>query len=90
MHKNPHIQVLREYDEDTANYLRLCLFDDKPEKIAKWHKLMEDPIFKHKFNMSLNEQRELAYSRIKISEINSSRQTRLSMSLRPSEMRKIA
>jgi len=65
MHKNPHIQVLREYDEDTANYLRLCLFDDKPEKIAKWHKLMEDPIFKHKLNMSLNEQRELAYSRIK-------------------------
>jgi hypothetical protein len=28
MHKNPNIQVLREYDEEAANYLRLKLFDD--------------------------------------------------------------
>ena len=55
MQKDHHIQVLRDFDEDAATYLRLRLFDDKPEKVAKWHKLMEDPIFRPRFNMSLNE-----------------------------------
>jgi len=34
--------------------LRQKLFDDQPQKVEKWTKLMQDPIFKHKLNLSLN------------------------------------
>ena len=65
MHSDPNIQVLREIDQETANYLRIKLFGDKPEKIEKWHKLLKDPVFKPKYQMTLDEQRDLAYARIK-------------------------
>lgn len=65
MHSNPSIQVLREYDEHTAHYLREILFGDKIEKRAKWSKLFEDKIFGHKYIMPLDDMRTQAYSHIK-------------------------
>ena len=65
MHKDPNIQVLREFDAETAKYLRVKLFGDKPEKIEKWEKLFKDPIFGKKYQLSLDQQRDLAYARIK-------------------------
>jgi acyl-CoA oxidase len=41
------------------------LFNDKKEKIAKWKKIFEDPVFHRKFNLTLDQQRDLAYARIK-------------------------
>lgn len=49
MHQDPNIQALREFDEVTSKYLRLKLFGDKPEKIAKWDKVFDDQVFAHKF-----------------------------------------
>jgi hypothetical protein len=40
MHKDPAIQVLREFDAETSNYLRLKLFGDKVEKLPKWEKVV--------------------------------------------------
>ena len=38
------------------------LFNDKPEKLAKWTKLMEDPVFDHKFDIPLSAMRDRAYA----------------------------
>ena len=54
MHKDPNIQELREYDAETAKYLRVKLFGDKPEKMEKWEKLFKDPIFGKKYQLSLD------------------------------------
>jgi hypothetical protein len=32
----------------------MLLFNDKPEKIEKWIKLLKDPIFAKKYNLSLD------------------------------------
>ena len=36
---------LRKYDEVTSKKLGELLFNDKPEKIQKWHNLFKDPLF---------------------------------------------
>ena len=41
------------------------LFNDKPEKYHKWAKLMEDPVFDHKFDIPLSVMRDRAYAQIK-------------------------
>ena len=64
-HPNPNIQVLREYDEGTAETLRKMLFNDKQEKYEKWSKLMEDPVFAPKFDMPLSAMRDRSYAQIK-------------------------
>ena len=64
-HPNPRIQVLREFDQQTSQYLKDKLFGDKLEKRAKWDKLLKDPVFAKKYIMTLDEQRALAYKRIK-------------------------
>ena len=61
-HPDPNIQVLREYDEDTAETLRKMLFNDKQEKYEKWSKLMEDPVFSPKFDMPLSAMRDRSYA----------------------------
>ena len=61
-HSNPEIQVLREYNADTGEALKWMLFNDKPEKYERWAKLMEDPIFSHKFDMPLSAMRDRAYA----------------------------
>ena len=62
---DPHIKVLREFDAETSKYLRNVLFGDKVEKMAKWDKIFQDPVFKPKYIMPLNKMRDIAYSRIK-------------------------
>ncbi len=47
------------------------MFNDKPEKRAKWHALLSEPEFDLKFDMPLDEMRSRAYSQIKkVSEAN--------------------
>ena len=46
-------------------WLRDLLFGDKIEKRAKWEKLFNDPVFTKKYLVSLDQQREVAYARIK-------------------------
>lgn len=62
---DPSIHILREFDPEASTYLKHLLFGDKIEKLQRWEKLAQDPIFNHKFNLSLDEQRDLAYARIK-------------------------
>jgi acyl-CoA oxidase len=38
------------------------LFNDQPQRLARWEKLLQDPVFTPKFNTSLAEQREIAYA----------------------------
>ena len=45
--------------------MKSMLFNDKPEKREKWMRLLDDPVFDHKFDMPLNEQRDRAYAQIK-------------------------
>jgi len=63
-HSDPAIQALREWDQSTVETLQRILFNDDYDKLAKWHEVLKDPIFKHKFLMSLDEQRELAMAQI--------------------------
>lgn len=62
---DPQIKVLREFDPETSKYLRLALFGDRVEKIAKWEQVVKDPVFKPKFIESLDTMRGVAYARIK-------------------------
>lgn len=42
------------------------LFGDKLEKREKWHKLVaSDPVFEAKYNLTLDQERQLAYDRLK-------------------------
>lgn len=56
---------LRLFDEETSNGLKTLLFNDDPSKIQKWHSLFKDPLFFPKQNMPLDEQRSIAYKRLK-------------------------
>ena len=65
-HDHPDVAVLRQYNPEASEYLRDMLFGDKLEKRQKWFDLMGNhPAFKPKYLMSLDEQRDLAYARIK-------------------------
>jgi hypothetical protein len=48
------VKALRQYDHDCAMKLKDILFNDKLEKRAKWEKLFEDPVFRPKFNLTLD------------------------------------
>lgn len=41
------------------------MFNDKPEKLEKWRKVLNDPVFDHKFDIPLSKMRDVAYSQIK-------------------------
>jgi len=57
---------MRNYDQKSSEYLRDLLFGDDLSKRQRWFDLMEtNPIFKPKYLMTLDEQRALAYARIK-------------------------
>lgn len=58
VHMNPNIQVLREFDAETSQYLKDKLFGDNLEVRAKWEKVFQDPVFEHKFIMPLSELRQ--------------------------------
>ena len=64
-HSDPAIEVLRAFDEPTKDQLRTILFNDAPEKRAKWEKVIQDPVFDYKFDMPLSQMRDVAYSQIK-------------------------
>jgi len=48
------VKNLRKYDEVTSNRLGELLFNDKPEKIQKWHALFKDSVFFPKQNLTLD------------------------------------
>ena len=54
-HSDPDIQVLRQCDDSAATALQALLFNDKPEKLSKWYKILEDPIFNKKYDMTLDQ-----------------------------------
>ena len=56
---------LRAFDPHVSKAIQTILFNDDPAKVAKWHNLFKDPIFFPKQNISLDEQRDLAYKRLK-------------------------
>ena len=57
---------LTAYDEESSNFLRDMMFGDDLKKREKWQNLLDsNPIFHPKYNLSLDEQRDLAYKRIK-------------------------
>ena len=59
------VKNLRKYDEVTSNRLGRLLFNDKPEKIQKWHALFKDSVFFPKQNLTLDQQRDIAFKRLK-------------------------
>lgn len=63
---DPEVAKLRQFDESSSNYLKDMLFGDDLSKRQKWIDLVEkNPIFYPKYNMTLDEEREIAYKRIK-------------------------
>jgi hypothetical protein len=62
----PEVELLKKYDAEASNYLRDMLFGDKLEKREKWFELMKKPIFTPKYQLTLDEQRELAMKRIQV------------------------
>ena len=48
------MQSLRAYDPEVAAAFKSLLFNDKPEKVEKWHALFSDPIFFAKQNLTLD------------------------------------
>ena len=57
---------LTSYDEESSNFLRDMMFGDDLAKRQKWSDLIDNnPIFYPKYNLTLDEQRDLAYKRIK-------------------------
>jgi hypothetical protein len=57
---------LTQFDESSSNFLRDLLFADDLTKRQKWFDLIDkNPIFYPVYNITLDEQRELAYKRIK-------------------------
>jgi acyl-CoA oxidase len=59
------IASLRKFDQTSSDRLKQLLFNDDPSKVGKWHALLKDPIFFPKQDMTLDEQRDLAYKRLK-------------------------
>lgn len=59
------LDQLKKCDPQTVIRLQSLLFNDNPEKVKRWHKLFADPIFFPVQNMSLDEQRDIAYKRLK-------------------------
>ena len=65
-HLHPEVTALRQYDRESSEFLRDMLFGDKLEKRDKWFKLFEsNPIFLPRYDLDMDQQRELAYQRIK-------------------------
>ena len=63
---HPDVAILRKYDKESSDYLRDMLFGDDLRKRDKWRQLFEsNPVFKPRFQISLDEARDLAYKRIK-------------------------
>lgn len=56
---------LRQCDDQVVEALKPVFFNDNPDKVAKWHNLFKDPVFFPKQNMTLDEQRDIAYKRLK-------------------------
>jgi len=59
------IEKLRHCDDSIVEELKPLLFNDKPEKLARWHALFKDPLFFPKQDLTLDQMRELAYKRLK-------------------------
>lgn len=59
------INQLKQCDDAVVLKLKNVLFNDNPEKVAKWHALFKDPVFYPKQYMTLDEQRDIAYKRLK-------------------------
>jgi acyl-CoA oxidase len=57
---------LTKFDKESSDVLKDMLFGDNLSKRQKWHDLFaNDPVFFPKYDLSLDEQRDLAYKRIK-------------------------
>lgn len=62
----PEVELLKLHNPEVSKYLADMLFGDKIEKRDKWNKLIgEHPAFKIRFNVTLDEERQLAYDRLK-------------------------
>jgi hypothetical protein len=59
------VNNLRKCDETTSKRLAELLYNDKPEKIQKWHALFKDSIFFPKQSLTLDQQRDIAFKRLK-------------------------
>ena len=59
------IAALRSFDGATALKLRRFLFNDKFEKMEKWHKLFEDPVFDHKYHYTNEDQCDRVFAQTK-------------------------
>lgn len=59
------LEQLRAFDSEVSSGLRTLFFNDDPAKLAKWHKLFEDPVFLPKYNVPLDQTRQIAYDRLK-------------------------
>lgn len=63
---DPAVSVLRQYDESASKYLADMLFGDDLAKRQKWIDLIQNnPVFYPRYNLTLDEEREIAYQRIK-------------------------
>ncbi|CDW83079.1 UNKNOWN [Stylonychia lemnae] len=56
---------LKAFDPEISKGLQQLFFNDKQEKVQKWQKLFEDPVFYPKYDIPLDAQRQLAYDRLK-------------------------
>lgn len=65
VHSDPNVQILRNFDESAAEHLKWVFFNDKREKWAKWDNLLKDKIFEGNYDVTLDQDRDLAYDRIK-------------------------
>jgi len=45
---------LKQFDPETSKELQKLFFNDRPEKVAKWQKLFEDPVFYPKYDIPLD------------------------------------
>ena len=62
----PEVEILKQHDPEVSRYLADMLFGDKIEKRDKWNKLIaEHPAFKIRLNVSLDDERQQAYDRLK-------------------------
>ena len=57
---------LTAYDKEASDFLKDMLFGDNLDKRQKWVDMYsKNPVFHPKYNLTLDEQRDLAYKRIK-------------------------
>ena len=61
-----HYQELRGWHPSVQSDLKRILFNDDPAKKERIYKLLNHPLFTPKYGLSLNDQRELEYKRIKM------------------------